>query len=946
MIALVGLLWVPGSTARLRAIDPPAEPELTLAWNAATRVADVSFPTERGVLYTLERSTDIAGWNALGAFPGHGGVLTLRIDEAEPGGQEGGNPEPAAPAAAFAWSAFAAPAPTDRILLGLPTGRQVLLASGLVDPAATPAVLATSVGDPPQGVTALRADQPWSETYLGAAFSPLPEDVVVISLFLDAVQAVLNDPGHNGTIGAAPPAPAALGAPVAYRIAWLEFDTDGDGIPDREELALFLNPFNPDTDGDGVHDGDERAFGSDPNDPQDLPEEGDTDPQGIAFEDLYQRARIKLQGGTSILSGSMTPPKGNWFSPIPMARNLPPLSGPTAPNHPVQSFRRGARYVYTLTCTDEENASTVTFEPLNAQNQTATWNGWVQVGPEGAAPPGLASYGTGIPVSILPVELDVDNDASVLGEVDGLLSYLPGYTGDAPMLHEGEDFESAGYREAQAMQLIIGGLDPAKVDGADFEIVNVTNREGYCGNGLDPDALGAGNSEDFSFLEGADLRTRTEELEGGRVRVPVFCKDYGGAATIQITLKKNGSPVGTTAIVTVPHDGNGDFLADRWQNLEITAWNTQFGTDRPTTEAERDAMGPDQDGAYPDNEEADPDGATNGDGGRDLPEMAAAGDGLTTLEEYRGYLFDGGPGIEAFTHRRLGTARKELLVEARVETDLAAPANNGTETTETIIATNQPVLATFDEAATLEAVRDMYRHPTRGAAIDLYWAFVALNSDGPVITYDPDTFPDRPAFRWNGEVRYIQGVSVIGGGLVYFDAVLRAQNSLLHDSVYGVGNIPHSGLIHAINRHDSLRSFAKHLFVSRSGPLWITNGTQWLRANYEPHSVLSNEEDVARQGTRIDVGSLADEGFGLYSIERHFSANEFEVLGNVATGHEIGHLLVGSWHEVPGAGTLMGNQQFPVVENGALVRIDGLDDVEWSDEAIGRINFPERLSVE
>src|SRR6266851_400034 len=41
-------------------------------------------------------------------------------------------------------------------------------------------------------------------------------------------------------------------------------DSDGDGVPDRDEIALGLDPTNPDTDGDGLSDGVELKMGLDP----------------------------------------------------------------------------------------------------------------------------------------------------------------------------------------------------------------------------------------------------------------------------------------------------------------------------------------------------------------------------------------------------------------------------------------------------------------------------------------------------------------------------------------------------------------------------------------------------------------------------------------------------------------------------------------------------------
>lgn len=56
--------------------------------------------------------------------------------------------------------------------------------------------------------------------------------------------------GVNYRFGATPPAHIVLTQPG-------DIDSDGDGLTDKEELALGTNPFNPDTDGDGLTDGEE-----------------------------------------------------------------------------------------------------------------------------------------------------------------------------------------------------------------------------------------------------------------------------------------------------------------------------------------------------------------------------------------------------------------------------------------------------------------------------------------------------------------------------------------------------------------------------------------------------------------------------------------------------------------------------------------------------------------
>jgi hypothetical protein len=54
---------------------------------------------------------------------------------------------------------------------------------------------------------------------------------------------------------------------VVSRAGELLVDSDGDGVPDRDEIALGLDPTNPDTDGDGLGDGVELKMGLDPRTP-------------------------------------------------------------------------------------------------------------------------------------------------------------------------------------------------------------------------------------------------------------------------------------------------------------------------------------------------------------------------------------------------------------------------------------------------------------------------------------------------------------------------------------------------------------------------------------------------------------------------------------------------------------------------------------------------------
>ena len=56
--------------------------------------------------------------------------------------------------------------------------------------------------------------------------------------------------------------------------AFLDVDTDGDGLTDSEEEELGSNPEEVDSDGDGFEDGVEADWYTDPTNPQDHPYEG------------------------------------------------------------------------------------------------------------------------------------------------------------------------------------------------------------------------------------------------------------------------------------------------------------------------------------------------------------------------------------------------------------------------------------------------------------------------------------------------------------------------------------------------------------------------------------------------------------------------------------------------------------------------------------------------
>jgi hypothetical protein len=132
----------------------------------------------------------------------------------------------------------------------------------------------------------------------------------------------------------------------------------------------------------------------------------------------------------------------------------------------------------------------------------------------------------------------------------------------------------------------------------------------------------------------------------------------------------------------------------------VEAWNQQYGDNQ--------TVGNDFFGAADDKEERDPDGA-NTDGGTDQPQQKTAGDSLSVLQEYRGFILDGGPGGFAGGHKRLSPAQKGLLVETDAMTGV----------------THMPTRA--DLEGVLGDVVANFSDATDGAGVFVYWVIDQFN---------------------------------------------------------------------------------------------------------------------------------------------------------------------------------------------------------------------------
>lgn len=105
----------------------------------------------------------------------------------------------------------------------------------------------------------------------------------------------------------------------------LKPDTDGDGLKDGEEVQIGTDPLNPDTDGDLLLDGEEAGLGCDPREP-------DTD--GDGYLDGWEVAE-----GSDPTDDQSLIYQGRWpYNPDKAALGLPALERPLKKNHVVFPF--------------------------------------------------------------------------------------------------------------------------------------------------------------------------------------------------------------------------------------------------------------------------------------------------------------------------------------------------------------------------------------------------------------------------------------------------------------------------------------------------------------------------------------------------------------------------------------------------------------------------------
>ena len=302
----------------------------------------------------------------------------------------------------------------------------------------------------------------------------------------------------------------------------------------------------------------------------------------------------------------------------------------------------------------------------------------------------FANVAVGAPPAGVVFDLDVDANGSLADQWDLAANYLPGYQANVPQVSTNTSFSTDVYK-GQRMKLILDGVgtNDATVTRVEFAIVAVSQHEGYASNKTSPTVTGDGKSDDYSFYRDSDYKdarlqktftitpTSTEQqannvFQGGQMGatmtwVNFYAKDYGGAARLEARVYVQDGAADKLAYgipLGVPLDMDADGFADKWEIQMGQRWTTQYGLPAFTDPQALAHFSPTPvAGKYKDDEKADPDGAGP------LVPQAETGDAHDIVEEYRGYILDGGGLNGAGTnghaggHIRLDPARKEILVE-------------------------------------------------------------------------------------------------------------------------------------------------------------------------------------------------------------------------------------------------------------------------------------------
>lgn len=536
--------------------------------------------------------------------------------------------------------------------------------------------------------------------------------------------------------------------------------------------------------------------------------------------------------------------------------------------------------------------------------------------------------------------------------------YLPGYHLDDPVLCKASDpnhprsFENLAFDSPQQIVLQFSGPAIEQADSIDLEIQQVTAHPGWAGN------AGDSQEEDFSFSPNSDSRNASAQVQSGSAAITIHCKDYAARAKLSLILKKSGSPLHADPIIlTLPYDSNGDLIADCWQREQAKHWNRQFrmepgnagwvNPDDPQTWSAIFGLGGTADAELPDS-----DGPTG-----PMPAMAALGDGLTALDEYRGFFLDGGPEPGAPRHRRLSAARKDLLVECSemegigntggslLMPGFTDPGNdaNGFAQAYSIGAIMGKVAAFFaSEGPPIQSGADYFP----GAAIDMWWVRDTLDDDAANIVYENGSV--RAAYKYSGSFLDTQLSGQRQAWLsIYYDHELWDQNRPVHVQRYGLTPNGVGIMANLANRNTTCRHFTKLALQGRKGQ-FNASGDYVAVVNQAAREVdEAMDTSASHQGASIFVNSLSEEP----TVGQAW-ANQgaFESALAYAVSHEVAHLFVIGRTRDPLTSSALGISPFDggehIAGNNNLLRGSStIDGIRLHEEEIRKIHLRARASI-
>ena len=468
------------------------------------------------------------------------------------------------------------------------------------------------------------------------------------------------------------------------------------------------------------------------------------------------------------------------------------------------------------------------------------------------------------------------------------------------------------------------------------------------------DAFG-GN--DFSFSRDADLNGAACQAGQTLGWCPLWCKDAAARCVVRVTPQLDGRPHPLFApfSVTVPRDVDGDGVADINEKAQVNGWNGLYAN---VTNAAKVWIPGCWGSATNDTELAEL-GLMRTDGDYS---HGAGGDGLSILDEYRGYVLDGGTNGFAAGHHRLSFSRKELLVEV---SELPSLAEKGANSLNPAAATN------FNSHAVMTAVADFYSNPTRGMGIDLYWATDVLTLIPVGISIsNPETneiiFSSTDLYRYFGIIVYYGNnyhAEIDNASMHVMNDTRTIANSFLKrlkvefmfsdeeitaiKTLYNKNNC----LTFVVNaRNANLPNFVKLVFTDRHGkirkqdwnsmPVGIADSNNAITCDFESFP-------VEYQASIIYVIGMAEER-PVIEGGIHYTKKEFLDSLNFATAHEIGHLITlkQKWSETHANSTL-DNKGHLCVGNALMGAkpLNGLSDVTAVTNELCSANLTTRLSV-